>query len=188
MHRGRGRFADVSATRLGLSREEYDDRVAAVESAPEEEFWTSYGAAVGATADQLTELRRDFWDAYCGEGNHELLSFAESLIGQAGLAILSNSGDGARREEESRYGFSRIFDPICYSHELGVEKPDPLAFLHALRAMGATPGEVLFVDDHAPNVVTARALGIQAILHQDNAATIGAIRDAVGVLAPEPTL
>lgn len=90
-----------------------------------------------------------------------------SLLGVVGLAILSNSGDGARREEEGRYGYSKIFDPICCSHEIGFTKPDPSAYTAALRPMGPSPGEVLF-DDNAPICVEgARQCGIAAILRED---------------------
>ncbi|MCK9245370.1 MAG: pyrimidine 5'-nucleotidase [Anaerolineaceae bacterium] len=47
-------------------------------------------------------------------------------------------------------------DPYC--------KPDPLAFLHALeRAGNPDPACCLFVDDRAPNLDTARALGMRTI-------------------------
>ncbi len=116
-------------------------------SGAEEDYWSGFGAAIGADAAALAEIREDFWDAYCGTANQALLGEARSLVGRIGLAILSNSGDGARREEERRYGFSRVFDPILYSHETGVSKPDPRAFEIALTAMGADAGEVLFLDD-----------------------------------------
>lgn len=120
-------------------------------------------------------MRLNFWDAYCGELNHGLFEFAQSLTDRVQVAILSNSGDGARREEEHRYRFSTVFDPILYSHEIGVGKPDPRAFHIALSRLDAVPPEVIFVDDHLPTVKAAAALGIRAILHTDNAATIAAV-------------
>jgi putative hydrolase of the HAD superfamily len=134
---------------------------------------------VGADADQLAQMRAEHWDAYCGVANTELLDWARARIGEVGLAILSNSGDGAREEEERRFGFSRIFNPICYSHEIGFTKPDPAAYLAALRAMDARPDEVVFVDN-APTAVTgAQACGIRSILHVDNATTIAALEKAL---------
>lgn len=90
----------------------------------------------------------ELWDAYCGEENSELLEQARSLWGGAGLAILSNSGDGAREEEECRFMLSSIFEPICYSHERGVAKPDAGAYRNALTLMCANAGDVLFIDGH----------------------------------------
>jgi putative hydrolase of the HAD superfamily len=184
------RFAERCATRVGLTPEELARRVdaaalpdASVGSGVEEEYWTGFGAAIGADAATLTELRADFWDAYCGTANEALLGVARSLVGRIGLALLSNSGDGARREEERRYGFSAIFDPICYSHEIGVSKPDPRAFRTALAAMRAMPAEVLLLDDRAENTAAAAALGIRAHHHREDDETLRVIREAVGTRA-----
>lgn len=117
----------------------------------------------------------ELWDAYCGEENSELLEQARSLWGGAGLAILSNSGDGAREEEECRFMLSSIFEPICYSHERGVAKPDAGAYRNALTLMCANAGDVLFIDGHDRAVQGALNRGIHAILHRDNDTTITAI-------------
>lgn len=140
-----------------------------------EEYWQELGAALGASPTQLRTMRAEFWDAYCGVANTELLEHARSLRGRAGLAILSNSGDGAREEEERRFGLSSVFDPICYSHEQGVAKPDPGAYLTALDRMGASPEQVLFVDDNVGPVRGAEACGIRAERHVGNGTTIAAI-------------
>ena len=180
------RFGERWAARMGLAPEELDRRVTAaalpdssVRSGVEAEYWAGFAAAIGADAGTVAEIRRDFWDAYCGTANEVLLGEARSLVGRIGLAILSNSGDGAREEEERRYGFSRIFDPILYSHETGVSKPDPRAFAIALEAMNADAAEVLFVDDRADNVDAARALGIRAHLHLDDRVTLRLLREVV---------
>jgi len=68
-----------------------------------------------------------------------------------------------------------VFDPICYSHEQGVLKPDARAFEQALARMNTTADQVLFIDDNLPNVHAAQALGIHALLHSDNTTTIDAI-------------
>ena len=181
------RFAERCAARLGLTPEELALRLdaadlpdAGIRSGVEEEYWCRFGAAIGADARTLSAIRADFWNAYCGTGNEALLTEARRLVGRIGLAILSNSGDGARREEERRYGFAAVFDPICYSHEIGVTKPDPRAFEIALAAMAAPAGRVLFIDDLPANVEAARALGMQAHRHTDDESTLAVIRSAVG--------
>lgn len=174
------------AAEVGMAPTEFRARVdaadlpdAGVRAGVEDEWWRGLSAAVGADPDLLSRMRDDYWDAYCGRPNTELISFAGSLAGRAGLAILSNSGDGAREQEERRFGFSRIFDPICYSHEIGYSKPDPAAYLAALTAMAARPGEVLFVDNAERAVTGARACGIRSVLHVDNATTITAVQQAL---------
>lgn len=173
---------DRWADRAGLSRAQVDARVAAADlpriditCGRAEEFWSGIAAALDLDSPRSEEIRADFWDEYCGTGNTELIEYARSLSGRARTAILSNSADGAREEEERRFGLSEIFDPICYSHEQGVNKPDPRAYRRALQRLDAAPEHVLFIDDHTESIAGAAAVGIRGILHRDNAETISAI-------------
>ena len=184
------RFRSRWAERLGLTEQEYDRRLESadlpdtrVATGVGDRFWSGYGAALGATPEQTVALRADFWDEYCGVANEELLAALRALHGKVRLAILSNSGDGAREEEERRFGFASLFDPIVYSHEIGVSKPDTRAFEIALAQMGARPHEVLFIDDVAENVEAARRLGLHAHLHEDTSGTLAVITRAVGSAA-----
>jgi putative hydrolase of the HAD superfamily len=180
------RFHARWAARFGLSESQLRRRLEAADlpdtttrAGVEDDFWAAYGAALGAPAPVVAELRADFWDEYCGVANDELFAALRRLHGTVALAILSNSGDGAREEEERRFGFASLFDLVCYSHETGFAKPDPRAFETALRHMDAEPAEVLFVDDRVQNVEVARDLGLRAHLHVDNAGTLAAIAAAL---------
>jgi FMN phosphatase YigB (HAD superfamily) len=166
----------------GLERSAFDARVEAADLPPidltvgtEAAFWERLGTALDLDETQRTVMRADFWDAYCGTGNVELIDYARTLRPRAATAILSNSVDGAREEEERRFGFSEIFDPICYSHDQGANKPDADAYLRALQRLDAAPEDVLFIDDHQDGVDGAVAVGIRAVRHRDNATTIAAI-------------
>lgn len=170
------------SVRLGMPVDEVRARLAAarlpdmtLHSGVEGEYWQKFGAALEVAGADVAVMRSQFWDAYCGRANVELLDHARSLTGRAGLAILSNSADGARDEEERRFQFSTLFDPICYSHEQGVAKPEPGAYLAALEKIGASAGDVLFIDDNEGPVLGAEECGIRAILYRDNATTIAAI-------------
>lgn len=168
--------------RLGMSVEVLRARLGAaalpdmtLQAGVADEYWRKFGAALESDDAEVAAMRAQMWDAYCGRANVELLDHARSLRGRAGLAILSNSGDGAREEEERRFGFSSIFDPICYSHEQGVAKPDAAAYRSALEKMGASAEDVLFIDDNEGPIRGAEDCGIHAILQRDNATTIAAI-------------
>ncbi|GAA1534607.1 hypothetical protein GCM10009803_14100 [Microbacterium ginsengiterrae] len=181
-HRWPGELEERWGARLGLSVDELRRCLHAADlpdttlrSGVAEEYWRGFGAALGIDTADVEEMRSQMWDAYCGEANQELLDHARSLRGRAGLAILSNSGDGAREEEERRFGLASIFDPICYSHEQGVAKPDPGAYLSALERMGASAQDVLFIDDNEGPIRGAEACGLRTVLHRDNAVTIAAI-------------
>ena len=177
-------LANRWAARAGIARAEYDARLAAadlpridIEQGTAEAYWSGFARALGFTAAQCEEVQQELWDAYCGEANVELIEYARSLQRRAGVAILSNSADGAREEEERRHGFSAVFDPICYSHEIGANKPDPEAYQAALLAMRSDPERVFFIDDRQQQIDGAARVGIRGIVHRDNAATVAAVEE-----------
>jgi len=123
---------------------------------------------------------RDLWDWYCGELDQELMSFAVSLRPRYATAILSNSGPGAREQEEARYGFSALFDPIVYSHEVGLEKPDPRVYRLTCDLLGVEPHEVVFLDDTPISVEGANEVGMIGVLHTSTSESIRAITALLG--------
>jgi epoxide hydrolase-like predicted phosphatase len=132
-------------------------------------------AATGWDQAQIDAFMRDFWDVYCGNPNPELSAYLGSLRPRYRTALLSNSGDGARREEEQRFHFSEIVELIVYSHEEGVAKPDQRIYAIACERLGVRPDEVVFLDDVERNVAAAAAYGMHAILFHDNAQAIADI-------------
>lgn len=171
-------------TRLCLERG-WDDgelarRFAAADLAgdpPHSELQDSYQRVFELGDAAFATFWRGFWDWYCGELNTELWDFITTeLVGAVPLAVLSNSGAGARVEEEARYGLSRVFDPIVYSHEIGVAKPDPAAFAALGRLLDLPYDQICFVDDSPDNLRAARGLGMSGVLHTEGR-TDEAIRD-----------
>lgn len=82
---------------------------------------------------------------------------------RAGLrtGLVSNSwGDHYLRE-----GWDEMFDVVVISGEVGMRKPEPRMFHHALDLIGLAPGECVFVDDHPSNVAAAAQLGLVAVRH-----------------------
>jgi len=141
----------------------------------EAEWAERCAACLGLSPDRQREFSADVWDWYCRELDQELLAFAASLRPRVRTAIISNSADGARREELARYALDEIFDPIIYSHEVGMAKPDPAIFELACSLMGVAPAEMIFVDDVAGHVAAARGLGISGILHRHTPETIASV-------------
>ena len=68
---------------------------------------------------------------------------------------------------EMRLELSRYIQWSFVSCITGVRKPDPEAYLGAVRALGVDPGDCIFVDDQERNCRTARSVGIDAILFQN---------------------
>ncbi|RBQ17048.1 HAD family phosphatase [Spongiactinospora rosea] len=90
--------------------------------------------------------------------------------------LLSNSwGDYYSRE-----GWDLLFDAVVISGEVGMRKPEPGIFEHALGQVGLSAGECVFVDDIEANIVAARGLGITGIHHRDPVETIGRLETMLG--------
>jgi len=73
---------------------------------------------------------------------------AVSRLREEGIrtAVVSNS-DGSVRESLSRAGFDGLFEFVLDSHEVGVAKPDPLIFTHALERLGVDASGAWYVGD-----------------------------------------
>lgn len=86
-------------------------------------------------------------------------------IRAAGYGVHLGSNQEQHRAAHMRtdLGFDELFDVSCYSHDLGVAKPDPRFFSRAAERIGADPAAVLFVDDLERNVDGARTAGMSAV-------------------------
>ena len=131
--------------------------------------------------EQADELMRDFWTWYVGTLDQALLDWFAGQRPARLTGILSNSGPGAR-EAERHWGFEDITDDIVYSHEVGLTKPDPAIYVLTAHRLGVEPQEIVFLDDHPPNVAAARAVGWHAVHHVD---TPTSIRKIEAIIAAE---
>jgi epoxide hydrolase-like predicted phosphatase len=146
----------------------------------EAEYRGRCAAELGLSAAQADEFMSDMWDWYCGKLDEDLMAFAASLRPGLRTAIISNSADGSRREEIGRYAFDRLFDPIIYSHEVGLAKPDPAIFELTCARMGLAPAQTIFVDDVPGHVAAAGTVGMHAIVHVSTPETIAAVNAVRG--------
>lgn len=138
----------------------------------EDELRRVYADALGLDDSQSVEMMSEMWDGYCGELDVAMRDFCAELRPRYRTAILSNSADGARREEQRRYGFEQLVDVIVYSHEVGIAKPDPAIYQLTEQRLGVRSQEIVFVDDHEPHVRAAEDLGWHGVLHRDTQGTI----------------
>lgn len=134
-----------------------------------------YAQALGLDDRQAAQMMNELWDAYCGELDMELRDFAAGLRPTYRTAILSNSADGARREEQRRYGLADLVDTVVYSHEVGLAKPDPAVFRLTEKRLGVEAHEIVFLDDRLGHVVAARNLGWHAVHHRSTPESIRAV-------------
>ena len=141
----------------------------------EQQLKSLYADTLGLDPATTDQLMTEMWDAYCGELDVDMRDFVAGLRPSCKTAILSNSADGARREEQRRYDFESLVDVIVYSHEVGLAKPDPAVFELTEGRLLAKPDEIVFIDDHEPNIAAARQRGWYAVLHTDTPRTIAEV-------------
>jgi glucose-1-phosphatase len=126
-----------------------------------EQFHAILREKVGYSEDlrRLREIWADFFDGPI-DGIEEVL---ERVRSQYAIAYLSNSNEV--HEELIPREFSFLFrkgERFFFSHRHRCAKPDAAIFQIALRELGASPDEVVYIDDLAENVTAARALGMTA--------------------------
>jgi glucose-1-phosphatase len=96
----------------------------------------------------------------------EMLGLVEE-VKQAGYrtALLTNIF-AERREWLHALFDDGVIDVFCDSSEVGLRKPEPPIYLKLLEMLGLPAEEVVFVDDFAENLATARELGMATVLYE----------------------
>ena len=95
--------------------------------------------------------------------------------------IFSNTNDLAIQHIRRCFPFFANFDGYFLSYQLGVMKPAAGIYEVAERATGCAGPEILYLDDHEPNVAAAAARGWQALRHVSPAESIPAVERILGL-------
>jgi len=77
-----------------------------------------------------------------------------------------------------------LFEVIVDSSEVGMRKPNPAIFRHALELLGVAPDRAVFLDDAPGNVAGAQAAGLHGIL-VDAADPVPALDELAALLTGE---
>jgi epoxide hydrolase-like predicted phosphatase len=168
-------------TRLGLPAGGLDERMhdtwvgGGIGTITEDEVVQAVRERLGLDERELAEFMADLWREYLGTPNTALIEYARRLRPRYRTGIVSNSFVGAREREQAAYGFEDLVDEIIYSHEAGMNKPDPRIYALACARLEVLPQQAVFLDDVEACVAGARAAGLSAILYQDNAQAIAEI-------------
>lgn len=80
-----------------------------------------------------------------------------------------------------REGWDTLFDTVVISAEVGLRKPEPAIYTLAAERLGLPPSQVVFVDDMAPNVRGAGAVGMVGVQHTDVETTADELEILLGV-------
>ena len=80
------------------------------------------------------------------------------------LYFLSNMPAAFATHLEAAHDIVGWFHGGVFSARVGLVKPEPAIYELAAQRFGHAPGELMFLDDHAPNVAAAQAAGWNALL------------------------
>jgi HAD superfamily hydrolase (TIGR01509 family) len=80
--------------------------------------------------------------------------------------LITNAYDAVEQKERIKSsGLDIYFDTIVIAGEIGIYKPDPAIFLHALAHMDAQPDKSLYVGDSITHdVIGAKSAGMKTVL------------------------
>jgi 2-haloacid dehalogenase len=124
-------------------------------------------AAFPERAELITAYRARWIEMLGGafEGTVEILL----ELRRAGLRTYALSNWSAETFPLARplFPFLDGMDGILLSGEVKLSKPDPAIFRLFLERFGLAPEATVYIDDHRPNIETATALGLKALLFTD---------------------
>lgn len=163
------RFRTLEA-RLGLEPQSLyqvlwqspDWRLAEVGAISEEAYWQRTGARLGLhSAAEIEEFQRALFDGV--QPDPRLVALVQRLAARYRTGLLSNATDGLPQLLREFLGLGGLFEVEVISALVGLAKPDPAIYWLALERLGTAPEATVFVDDYAPNVAAAEALGIRGV-------------------------
>jgi HAD superfamily hydrolase (TIGR01509 family) len=96
--------------------------------------------------------------------DEEAVPLLQWLRPRAGLALVSNfDHPQAVHALIEAWGLKDLFHKVVVSGDIGVCKPDPAIYRHALDALGLEAGTVAFVGDSDADVAGAKAAGCRPV-------------------------
>ena len=100
-----------------------------------------------------------FWTQI--EPNQEMHRLVAGLR-RSGLVVALASNQSSYRAAfmSDHLGYASKFDHLLYSCDLGYAKPNPEYYIEAASRVSFPMDQMLFIDDHEPNVLAARGVGL----------------------------
>jgi putative hydrolase of the HAD superfamily len=93
--------------------------------------------------------------------NPDMVGLVQRLHGRYTLGIISNTVPGMEERMQERIpDLIGLFDVRVGSGDVGMAKPDPAIFHHAMEGAGVAPAQSVFTDDYNKHADAARALGM----------------------------
>jgi len=97
------------------------------------------------------------------DGARELLDY---LVPKYELHIITNGFKEVQNRKLSNANIKHYFKTITDSEQVGVKKPNPTIFIHAIKISGADIDKSIMIgDNYEADILGAEALGIRAICY-----------------------
>lgn len=113
-----------------------------------------------AEIEKICQLDMAMWSNI----NSNMVDWAHQLrVSGLKIGLLSNMHPDMVSHCRKHFAWLKNFDSVTFSGEVRMIKPDPAIYEHALRGLGTTANETLFLDDREVNIRAAHELGIRAI-------------------------
>jgi epoxide hydrolase-like predicted phosphatase len=90
----------------------------------------------------------------------------KSLKNHYKLAILSNHAKEWSEYMKQKFDLFQSFDPIIFSCDVRLRKPDPRIYETTLERLKCDAGECVFIDDKKRNTDAAEKLGIKSVVFE----------------------
>lgn len=130
----------------------------------EEEHWLNVMKILKQPASECERIRAEF---FAGDIiDRTLLDFLRSLRPKYKTGLISNAWSDLRKYI-LREKFEDAFDSMIISSEVGAAKPSEEIFHIALKQLGMSPSEVVFVDDFIENIEACEKVGLKGIHFRD---------------------
>jgi HAD superfamily hydrolase (TIGR01549 family) len=119
------------------------------------DFWARMGVDAAREDDYLAGHRLI-------DGTLDALPRLKARYGR--LACLSNDVSRWSMKLRRQFGLETWIDTWLVSGDLGLRKPSPDIYRHAIERLGVKPNDITFVDDRPRNLDAARQFGLQTVL------------------------
>lgn len=140
-------------------------------------YWQQVGRGLGRsyTSAQIAELSRLDSSMWLRLQSGTVALARDLAAAGVPLALLSNAPADVAAAVSELPELAR-FEHLIFSCELKSGKPDPACYQAALATLGASAGDVIFIDDRAENVAAAVELGLRSVQFTTPAAAREALR------------
>jgi putative hydrolase of the HAD superfamily len=116
-----------------------------------------------ADVDDVERRASRYWQYPTGSLEPDVVPCLERLHDRYRLGVLANQ-PSVVRHAMARDGIDRFFDVWAVSEDLGIDKPDPRIFAHAVEVAGVEPGRAAMVGDRLDyDVRPAKTAGMLAV-------------------------